>query len=199
MVRLLTDRVAVMYLGKLVETGPSEALFRTPAHHCTKALVWSIPGQGPRIRLSCEVASPIDPSPQACRFHGRCPGGEDQCLRLAPPVVQLPGERTVAWHLAARSRHAFCPTVPQPDRTRTGESDRSGLRFAEGRTARLPLGAARPLVRRRAGAMAGRSRRPVREALSRLRNERLLTVASKSGWYVLPIEFTRVDQLYDLR
>ncbi len=100
-VRLLTDRVAVMYLGKLVETGPSEALFRTPAHPYTKALVSSIPGQGPRIRLSGEVASPIDPSPQACRFHGRCPVGEDRCLRQAPPLVRLPAERMVACHLAA--------------------------------------------------------------------------------------------------
>jgi oligopeptide/dipeptide ABC transporter ATP-binding protein len=100
-VRLLTDRVAVMYLGKLVETGPSEALFRTPAHPYTKALVSSIPGQGPRIRLNGEVASPIDPSPQACRFHGRCPVGEDRCLRQAPPAVRLPAERMVACHLAA--------------------------------------------------------------------------------------------------
>lgn len=100
-VRLLTDRVAVMYLGKLVETGPSDALFRAPAHPYTQALVSSIPGQGPRIKLSGEVASPINPSPVACRFHGRCPSGEDRCLRQAPPVVRLPNQRTVACHLAA--------------------------------------------------------------------------------------------------
>jgi oligopeptide/dipeptide ABC transporter ATP-binding protein len=100
-VRLLTDRVAVMYLGKLVETGPSEALFRAPRHPYTQALVSSIPGQGPRIKLSGEVSSPINPSPQACRFHGRCPEGEDRCMRQAPPTVRLPGERMVACHLAA--------------------------------------------------------------------------------------------------
>jgi oligopeptide/dipeptide ABC transporter ATP-binding protein len=100
-VRLMTDRVAVMYLGKLVETGPSEALFHAPRHPYTQALVSAIPGQGPRIRLSGEVASPIDPPPQACRFHGRCPDGEDRCARQAPPVVRLPGARTVACHLAA--------------------------------------------------------------------------------------------------
>jgi oligopeptide/dipeptide ABC transporter ATP-binding protein len=100
-VRLMTDRVAVMYLGKLVETGPSEALFHAPRHPYTQALVSAIPGQGPRIRLSGEVASPIDPPPQACRFHGRCPDGEDRCARQAPPMVRLPGARTVACHLAA--------------------------------------------------------------------------------------------------
>ncbi|WP_291010569.1 ABC transporter ATP-binding protein [Hydrogenophaga sp.] len=99
-VRLLTDRVAVMYLGKLVETGPSEALFRAPRHPYTQALVSSIPGQGSRIRLSGEVTSPIDPSPQVCRFHGRCPEGEDRCMRQTPPVVLLPGERMVVCHLA---------------------------------------------------------------------------------------------------
>ena len=64
-VRLLTDRVAVMYLGKIVETGPSEAVFRAPRHPYTQALVSAIPGQGPRIKLTGEVSSPIDP-PAAC-------------------------------------------------------------------------------------------------------------------------------------
>ncbi|HYN62571.1 MAG TPA: ATP-binding cassette domain-containing protein, partial [Rubrivivax sp.] len=54
-VRLLTDHVAVMYLGKLVEQGPSEAVFRAPRHPYTQALVSAIPGQGPRIKLSGEV------------------------------------------------------------------------------------------------------------------------------------------------
>ena len=96
-VRLLTDRVAVMYLGKLVESGPSEAVFRAPAHPYTQALVSSIPGQGPRIRLSGEVASPIDPPAHACRFHGRCPRGEDRCGREAPPLTHRDG-RSVACH-----------------------------------------------------------------------------------------------------
>ena len=55
-VRLLTDRVAVMYLGKLVEIGPSEQVFRSPKHPYTQSLVSAIPGQGPRIRLTGEVA-----------------------------------------------------------------------------------------------------------------------------------------------
>ena len=100
-VRLLTDRVAVMYLGKMVEVGPSDTVFHAPRHPYTQALVSAIPGQGPRIRLSGEVASPVDPPPQACRFHGRCPEGMDLCGRQAPPVVRLPGERWVACHLVA--------------------------------------------------------------------------------------------------
>ena len=99
-VRLLTDRVAVMYLGKLVEVGPSDAVFRAPKHPYTQALVSAIPGQGPRIRLSGEVSSPIDPSPQACRFHGRCPRGVDRCGREAPPLVNH-HHHAVACHFAA--------------------------------------------------------------------------------------------------
>ncbi len=99
-VRLLTDRVAVMYLGKLVELGPSEAVFRAPKHPYTQALVSAIPGQGPRIRLSGEVSSPIDPPSHACRFHGRCPRGEDRCAREAPLFVDMRGHG-VACHFAA--------------------------------------------------------------------------------------------------
>ena len=100
-VRLLTDRVAVMYLGKLVELGPSEQVFRAPRHPYTRALVSAIPGQGPRIKLSGEVSSPIDPPRDACRFHGRCPRGEDRCAREAPP-----------WR-AATNHGAACHFTPE--------------------------------------------------------------------------------------
>jgi len=99
-VRLLTDRVAVMYLGKIVEAGPSEQIFRAPRHPYTQALVSAIPGQGPRIKLSGEIASPIDPSAHACRFHGRCPQGEDRCAREAPALLRI-GARQVACHFAS--------------------------------------------------------------------------------------------------
>jgi oligopeptide/dipeptide ABC transporter ATP-binding protein len=104
-VRLLTEQVAVMYLGKLVEVGPSEQVFRAPQHPYTQALVSSIPGQGPRIRLVGEVASPIDPSPHACRFHGRCPRGEDHCGREMPALRAL-GVQRVACHLAGQAAPA---------------------------------------------------------------------------------------------
>ena len=99
-VRLLTDRVAVMYLGRIVESGPAAEVFAAPKHPYTQALVSAIPGQGPRIRLTGEVASPIDPPPQVCRFHGRCPRGEDRCAREAPPLRRL-GAQQVACHFAA--------------------------------------------------------------------------------------------------
>ena len=83
-VRLLTDRVAVMYLGKIVEMGPSQQVFAQPAHPYTQALVSAIPGHGPRLRLDGEVRSPINPPPQVCRFASRCPGVQDRCRRGAP-------------------------------------------------------------------------------------------------------------------
>jgi len=85
-VRLLTDRVAVMYLGKLVEMGPSADVFAAPRHPYTRALVSAVPGQGPRIRLDGEVQSPIDPPP-LCRFRSRCPAVQDRCQREAPPLT----------------------------------------------------------------------------------------------------------------
>ncbi len=100
-VRLLTDRVAVMYLGKVVELGESQALFRSPSHPYTQALVSSIPGQGPRIRLDGEISSPIDPPAQACRFHGRCPRGEDLCGRLAPPIKRGAAGTMARCHFAS--------------------------------------------------------------------------------------------------
>ena len=97
-VRLLTDFVAVMYLGKIVEQGPSEAVFRQPRHPYTRALVSAIPGQGPRIKLSGEISSPIDPPAHACRFASRCPEVQDRCHREAPQLVGSP--RAVACHFA---------------------------------------------------------------------------------------------------
>ncbi|WP_291296705.1 ABC transporter ATP-binding protein [Elioraea sp.] len=101
-VRLICDRVLVMYLGRIVEEGPAEAVFRAPAHPYTRALVDSVavPGQireGPRLRLSGDPKSPIDPDQNACRFHGRCPRGQDVCGSVAPPEV-TPGT----------GRRAFC-------------------------------------------------------------------------------------------
>ncbi len=86
-VRLLTDRVAVMYLGKIVEMGSAHDLFEHPAHPYTQALVSSIPGLGPRQRLQGEVTSPIDPPAQVCRFASRCPAVQDRCSREYPPLA----------------------------------------------------------------------------------------------------------------
>jgi oligopeptide/dipeptide ABC transporter ATP-binding protein len=99
-VRLLTDRVAVMYLGKMVEMGPSSAVFDQPAHPYTQALVSAVPGGlgfRRRVRLSGEVQSPIDPPP-LCRFRSRCPVVQDRCQREAPA---LRGSGPAALHVAA--------------------------------------------------------------------------------------------------
>jgi oligopeptide/dipeptide ABC transporter ATP-binding protein len=85
-VRLLTNRVAVMYLGQIVEVGPSASVFDHPVHPYTQALVSAIPGHGPRVRLIGEVQSPIDPPAQVCRFASRCPAAQDRCNREAPQL-----------------------------------------------------------------------------------------------------------------
>ena len=102
-VRLLTDRVAVMYLGRIVETGPSRQVFEAPAHPYTKALLSAIPGHGPRIRLVGEVSSPIDPPAQVCRFASRCPAVHDRCQREAPVLRAVAGGagQHAACHLAS--------------------------------------------------------------------------------------------------
>ena len=97
-VRLLTDRVAVMYLGKIVEMGPSADVFDHPQHPYTQALVSAIPGHGPRIRLDGEVQSPIDPPPTVCRFASRCPRVQDRCRREAPAL--LGSAHVVACHFS---------------------------------------------------------------------------------------------------
>lgn len=94
-VRLLCDRVMVMYLGKVMELGPAEDVFHHPRHPYTQALVSAIPGAAAgRIRLSGEPRSPVDPDPRTCRFFGRCPIGTARCAREAPPLVDSGGHLT---------------------------------------------------------------------------------------------------------
>lgn len=100
-VRLLTDRVAVMYLGKIIEMGPSSSVFAHPAHPYTQALVSSIPGHGQRIRLDGEVSSPIDPPPEVCRFQSRCAQAHDRCVREAPRLQRQFAGASVTAHVAA--------------------------------------------------------------------------------------------------
>jgi oligopeptide/dipeptide ABC transporter ATP-binding protein len=94
-VRLLCDRIAVMYLGKIVETGPAKEVFASPRHPYTQALISAIPKIGARgemaSRLDGEPRSPIDPDPRACRFHGRCPRQRDICA-IDPPELRTIGE-----------------------------------------------------------------------------------------------------------
>jgi oligopeptide/dipeptide ABC transporter ATP-binding protein len=102
-VRLLCDRVLVMYLGKIVESGPAAEVFERPLHPYTQALVAAVPRFGEdgseRLRLIGEPRSPIDPDPNVCRFYGRCPRSVEAC-KTTMPGLRAFGDRQVACHFA---------------------------------------------------------------------------------------------------
>jgi len=104
-VREIADRVAIMYLGRIVEIGPTEAVFERPQHPYARALLAAIPVPDPQyergrshIVLRGEPPSPANP-PQGCRFHPRCPQAMPVCSRLAPELQADGDGRRVACHL----------------------------------------------------------------------------------------------------
>jgi oligopeptide/dipeptide ABC transporter ATP-binding protein len=102
-VRLLCNRVLVMYGGKIVESGSTEAIFNAPAHPYTKALLSAIPQleadeTRPRIRLSGEPVSPVDPDPHVCRFQSRCPKSTPRCNEIMPVLTPVGSEHYAACH-----------------------------------------------------------------------------------------------------
>ena len=102
-VRLLCDRVVVMYLGRVVESGPAQQVFEAPRHPYTKSLIAAVPrleGARPEApRLVGDPRSPIDPDPNACRFHGRCPAGFDRCSSAMPALREVAPNHLAACHL----------------------------------------------------------------------------------------------------
>ncbi len=102
MVRHMSDRVAVMYLGQVVEIGPARDLFDAPLHPYTQALLASIPAANPKsrgrlTRLQGEAPSPAAP-PKGCRFHTRCVHAKSLCADVPPTLDPAQPDRQVACH-----------------------------------------------------------------------------------------------------
>ena len=103
-VKAVSDRIAVMYLGRIVEVGPANSVYKNASHPYTRALVASIPNLQPgrgktRQVLTGEVPSPINP-PVGCAFHTRCPYAQEQCQMLRPQLRKIASDgQMVACHL----------------------------------------------------------------------------------------------------
>jgi oligopeptide transport system ATP-binding protein len=102
-VRHIADRVAVMYLGRIVEIGDKAAVYRQPLHPYTEALLAAVPNPRPghlrrRAAVQGEIPSPMSP-PSGCAFHPRCPMATDRC-RVEVPALRTVADRQVACHLA---------------------------------------------------------------------------------------------------
>jgi oligopeptide transport system ATP-binding protein len=114
LVKQVSDRVAVMYLGKLCEVGPGEAVYREPLHPYTQALLDSIPSTEPGARratatIKGEPPSPINP-PSGCRFRTRCPRATDKCALEEPRPRELAPGHLVACHFPLGE--PFAPAAP---------------------------------------------------------------------------------------
>jgi len=124
LVEHIADRVAVMYLGKIVECAPVEEIFARPQHPYTKALLASVPEGDPERRhprdlLPGDPPSPIDP-PSGCRFHPRCPVVVEVCSRREPPLLSIATGRSDA--ADPGGHRAACHLVhPQPQGFDTGQ------------------------------------------------------------------------------
>lgn len=101
----IADRVAVMYVGRVAELAPTEALYHHPRHPYTEALLASVPKPDPRLKeeaiiLSGEVANPANP-PSGCYFHPRCKYAQDICSQVTPPLNEVTPGHFSACHFAA--------------------------------------------------------------------------------------------------
>lgn len=102
-VRHISDRIGVMYLGQMVEQAPTESLFANPLHPYTQALLSAVPIPNPqrkkeRIILRGEIPSPMNP-PSGCIFHTRCPHAMDMCKQEVPPQIEAASRHMVSCHL----------------------------------------------------------------------------------------------------
>jgi len=102
----ICDEIGVMYLGKLVETGPVETIVKSPRHPYTEALINAVPVPDPTVKrreivIKGEVPSPVNP-PSGCRFHPRCPYAMDICKKEEPQTVEVGKDHQVACHLVTK-------------------------------------------------------------------------------------------------
>ncbi len=106
-VKHISDRIAVMYLGRIAELGPADAVYDDPLHPYTQALISAVPIPDPaqrdkkRIALEGEIPSPMNP-PSGCRFHQRCRYAEPDCKVMEPELTEVASGRFVACHPVAR-------------------------------------------------------------------------------------------------
>jgi oligopeptide transport system ATP-binding protein len=132
-VRHVSDRIAVMYLGKIVELSPAEELYTRPIMPYTEALLSAVPIPDPdlaekreRIVLEGDVPSPINP-PTGCRFHPRCRYATDVCKQLEPPLVDYGNGHLAACHHPLNVDEATLQRVEVAERHSPAEADDSAL------------------------------------------------------------------------
>ena len=111
-VRYLSDRVIVMFLGQVCELAPTEALYTAPRHPYTRFLLEAVPQPDPMKRdeacaiLTGEVSSPVNP-PKGCRFHPRCPFADERCRTIRPELVEMARGHLCACHHPLEDRVLF--------------------------------------------------------------------------------------------
>jgi len=125
LVKQVSDRVAVMYLGKLCEVGPGEMVYRKPLHPYTRALLDSVPGTAPAAgrattTISGEPPSPVHP-PSGCRFRTRCPRARELCAAEEPPMRELATGHSVACHFPLEGAAAEAGAGPAARTTARSE------------------------------------------------------------------------------
>lgn len=118
-VEYISDNIAIMYLGRIVEIGPKTAIFERPAHPYTRGLIKSTPVHDPRVReehvpITGELPSPLNP-PAGCPFHPRCPFAVDECRQAVPPLEPASREEGTTHQAACIRKHELPPfDLPRP-------------------------------------------------------------------------------------